>query len=69
MSFAQPPERPILPPVFRDDLDYQRGIRWSMGVHAFRHFIDPRQSHHISKYSENVHPHASSATLSGFRIF
>jgi colicin import membrane protein len=34
MSFAQPPERPILPPVFRDDLDYQRGIRWSMGVHG-----------------------------------
>jgi len=30
MSFAQPPERPILP----IDLDYQRGIRWSMGVHG-----------------------------------
>jgi colicin import membrane protein len=31
MSFAQPPERPVLPV----DIDYQRGIRWSMGAHAF----------------------------------
>jgi TolA protein len=39
MSFAQPPERPVLPPVFRNDVDYQNGIRWSMGVHALIMFL------------------------------
>jgi TolA protein len=35
MSFALPPERPVLP----IDVDYQRGIRWSMGVHALIMFL------------------------------